>query len=196
MLIIIGLIILVAALIIGVAGVLGNGGSTHPLGHGFAVLGYHVTGSAGTLFLAGIVVGAAGLFGLSLLLSGARRTSRRGSAARRSLQQSRRETAAVSQDRDDLIGQRETARASTASQLADTAPQDGPEPGAADLPRNGFHLFGRRFAPWQPAATQPGQPAPGMPGDPAAPDAQAPSPVSVPAGASASDVTTGAPASA
>ena len=70
MIIIIGLIILVAALVVGVAGVLGNGGSAHALGH-FSVLGYHVTGSAGTLFLYGIVVGAAGLLGLSLLLAGA-----------------------------------------------------------------------------------------------------------------------------
>jgi hypothetical protein len=64
---------------VGVAGVLGNGGSAHPLTY-FSVLGYHVTGSAGTLFLAGIVVGAAGLLGLSLVLAGARRTSRRDTA--------------------------------------------------------------------------------------------------------------------
>lgn len=35
--------------------------------------GYHVTGSAGTLFLYGIVVGAVGLFGLSVLLADAPR---------------------------------------------------------------------------------------------------------------------------
>jgi len=126
MIIILGLIILVAALIVGVAGVLGNGGSAHAVSH-FSVLGYHLTGSAGTLFLAGIVVGAAGLLGLSLLLAGARRTSRRGSAARRGLRQSRRETAAASQERDDLIDQRDTARASTASQPGNsTGPQDAP----------------------------------------------------------------------
>ncbi len=115
MIIILGLIILAAALIVGVAGVLGNGGSAHAVSH-FSVFGYHLTGSAGTLFLAGIVVGAAGLLGLSLLLAGARRTARRGSAARRGLRQSRRETAAVSQERDDLIDQRDTARAYAASQ--------------------------------------------------------------------------------
>ena len=54
MIIILGLIILVAALIVGMAGVLGNGGSAHAVSH-FSVLGYHLTGSAGTLFLAGIV---------------------------------------------------------------------------------------------------------------------------------------------
>ncbi len=116
MIIILGLIILIAALVVGVAGVLGNAGSAHAVSH-FSVLGYHLTGSAGTLFLSGIVIGAAGLLGLSLLLAGARRTSRRGSAARRGLRQSRRETAAVSQERDDLIDQRDTARASTASQM-------------------------------------------------------------------------------
>src|ERR1700733_8113886 len=112
--IILGLIILIAAVVAGVAGVLANSGSGHPLTHHFAVLGYHVTGSTGTLFLSGIVVGALGLLGLSLLLAGARRTSRRGHEARPGLPQPRRETAAVSQDRDDLLGQRETARAGAA----------------------------------------------------------------------------------
>ena len=75
------------------AGVLTNSGSGHALTRGFEVFGYHVTGSTGTLFLCGIVVGAAGMLGLSLLLAGARRTSRRGREARRGLHQSRRETA-------------------------------------------------------------------------------------------------------
>ena len=88
----------------------------------FAVFGYHVTGSTGTLFLYGIVVGAIGVAGLCLLLAGARRTSRRGSAARRELRQSRQETAAVSRDRDDLLDQRDTARAYTASALGNAAP--------------------------------------------------------------------------
>ena len=115
MIIILGLIIVIAAVIIGVAGVLGNHGPAHALPHDFAVFGYHVTGSTGTLFLAGMVSGAAAILGLSLLLAGARRTSRRGSAARRGLRESRQETAAVRQDRDDLISQRDTARAYTAS---------------------------------------------------------------------------------
>ena len=66
MIIIIGLVILIAAVIAGVAGVLSNGGSGHALTHPFAVFGYHVTGSTGTLFLYGIVVGALALFGLSV----------------------------------------------------------------------------------------------------------------------------------
>ncbi len=76
MIIVIGLVILIAAVVAGVAGVLSNSGSGHALTHPFAVFGYHVTGSTGTLFLYGIVVGALGLLGLSLLLAGARRTSR------------------------------------------------------------------------------------------------------------------------
>src|ERR1039458_6590697 len=136
--IIIGLVILIAAVVAGVAGVLSNSGSGHPLTHHFAVLGYHVTGSTGTLFLYGIVVGALALLGLSLLLVGARRTSRRGREARRGLTRSRRETATVTQDRDDLLDQRDTARTYTASTLGDGdgSPRDGRDPGRRD-PRAG-----------------------------------------------------------
>ena len=128
MIVVIGLVILVAAVIAGVAGVLSNGGSGHALTHPFAVFGYHVTGSTGTLFLYGIVVGAVALFGLSLLLAGARRTSRRGRAARQGLKRSRRETAAASQDRDDLLDEREAARASTASTPGNGSRGVGPDP--------------------------------------------------------------------
>jgi hypothetical protein len=152
MIIIVGLVILVAAGVAGVAGVLANSGHAHALTHGFAVFGYHVTGSTGTLFLYGIVIGALGMLGLSLLLAGARRTSRRGREARRGLQQSRRETAAVSSDRDDLLGQRGTAGTYTASTLgSDTAgsgSRNGGRPGW-------FRLSWRRRATRQPAAPQP-----------------------------------------
>jgi hypothetical protein len=166
MIVILGLIILLAAVIIGAAGVLGNAGSAHALGHGFAVFGYHVTGSTGTLFLYGIVVGAAALAGLSLLLAGARRTSRRGSAARRGLRQSRQETAAVSQDRDDLIGQRDTARGYTASSLGNGTSSADPHPGPVGRPPARLRMFGRRAAPRHAAETpEPpaGQPAADVP---------------------------------
>jgi hypothetical protein len=158
MIIIIGLVILIAAVVAGAAGVLSNSGSGHPLSHPFAVLGYHVTGSTGTLFLYGIVVGALGLLGLSLLLAGARRTSRRGREARRGLSRSRRETAAVSRDRDDLIDQRDTARAYTASDLANGPAADGRDPGAGTDGGRGskWHLFGAR-----PASAQ--APSPSVP---------------------------------
>ena len=113
MVVVAGLILLIAALVVGVAGVLTNAGSGHQLTQGFAVFGYHVTGSTGTLFLYGIVVGAIALLGLTLLLAGARRTSRRGRAARRGLKQSRLETDAAIGRRDELVRERDTARAQT-----------------------------------------------------------------------------------
>jgi hypothetical protein len=197
MIIILGLIILVAAVVVGVAGVLGNGGA-HGLAHGFSVLGYHVT-SSGTVFLYGIAVGAVALSGLWLLLAGVRHTSRRGRAARRGLRQSQRETAesrqetaAVSKDRDDLIGQRDTARAYTASTLANGTPPGNDAPPGHDAPPAGLdpsqddgrrdrpRLFGRRPASRQsgtaPAEPGAGQPAPGVPAGAPAPDVPAGAP--------------------
>src|SRR6202020_156450 len=93
--VLVGLIVLFVAVIVGTVGVLGNAGGTHPLAENFSVLGYHVTGSTGTLFLSGIVVGAVGLLGLSVLLAGARRSAVRGRDARRDLARSQREPASV-----------------------------------------------------------------------------------------------------
>jgi uncharacterized membrane protein len=109
MIVLVGLVILVAATTVAIAGVLGNDGHSHALAHGFSVFGYHVTGSNGSLFLSGIVVGAIALVGLSLLLAGSLHASRSGSAARRGLRESRRETATANQDRDDLINERDSA---------------------------------------------------------------------------------------
>ena len=176
MLVIFGLIIVVAAVIVGAAGVLGNDGGAHGVAHGFSVLGYHVNGS-GTVFLYGIAVGAIGLFGLWLLLAGARRTARRGRNARRGLRQSRRETAAVSKDRDGLIGQRDTARADTASALASLAPgsRSGPsaDQGHQVNPDKRRRIRPRLSGRWDAAASQAGTPqAPSADPDPLA--AQAP----------------------
>ena len=169
MIIVLGLVVVVAAVVVGVAGVLGNRGIGHALVHPFSVLGYHVTGSEGRLFLYGMVVGAVGVAGLSLLLAAARRTSRRGSDARRSLRQSREETAVVSRDRDDLLDQRETARAYTASALGDSTPHGDSPPGPDDSRRGRPRLFGRWPAPRQAAAvpTEPlnGQVVPDVPAD-------------------------------
>ena len=193
MIIILGLVILVAAVVAGVAGVLANGGHAHAVTH-FAVFGYHVTGSTGTLFLYGIITGALAMAGLSMLLAGARRTSRRGRDARRGLAQSRRETAAVSADRDDLRGQRDTARAYTASTLGDdgtarngtarngTAP-NGTDPGLR-RPSLSERLFARLPAPPQ-AAPQPdalaSQAPAAQPEPPAGPAAAVPAGTSAPA---------------
>jgi hypothetical protein len=179
-----------------VAGVLSNGGSGHALAHGFAVFGYHVTGSTGTLFLYGIVVGAVALAGLSVLLAGARRTSRRGRDARRGLARSRRETAAVRADRDDLRGQRDTARAYTASALGDdgaapngTAP-NGTSPNGTDPDSRGPSRFARLFAhrpasPQTDPQTHPQTDALASQGPAAQPEPPADQAATVPAGASA-----------
>jgi hypothetical protein len=72
MIVVIGLVILFVAVMVAVTGRLTDAGGTHD---SFAVLGYHVTGSTGTSFLFGIVVGAGVLLSLSLLLTGARRNA-------------------------------------------------------------------------------------------------------------------------
>lgn len=100
MIVIVGLVVLLAVVIVGVTGVLTNAGPAHPLTENFVVFGYHVTGSTGTLFLFGIVVGAVGMLGMSVLLAGARRTAGRGRDARRELKSSQRETALLNQDGD------------------------------------------------------------------------------------------------
>ena len=143
MIIVLGLVILVAAVVVGVAAVLSNGGHGHALVHGFSVFGYHVTGSTGRLFLYGVVVGAIAVFGLGLLLSGARRTSRRGHVARGELKASRRETVAVSQDRDSLLDQRDDARADTSAALRTNASTDDQRQFAPAAGRR-RHLFGHR----------------------------------------------------
>ena len=106
------------------------------------------------------MVGAAGLLGLSLLLAAARRTARRGNAARRRLRQSRRETAAATQQRDDLINERDTARADNAANLTNGAVAQNSQLGQ-DHDRGGrLRVLRRRFAPVQLAESPDGPPAP------------------------------------
>jgi hypothetical protein len=156
--IILGLVVLIAAVVVGVTGVMGNRGLSHALVHPFSVFGYHVTGSEGRLFLYGIVIGAVGVAGLSLLLAAARHTFRRGSDARRDLRQSRQETTDVSRDRDDLLDQRETARAYAAGVPGDGAPVGDVRPGQDDSRGSRLNPFGRRPAHQRPAAEPPEPP--------------------------------------
>lgn len=135
MIVILGLILVVLATLVGLVGVLDNAGSGHELTGGFSVLGFDVTGSTGELFLYGIVVGAIGMLGLSMLLAGSVRTARRGRVARTELKESRRETAMVSRDRDDLLHQREADHAHqeadvrhTAAPTGDGSPGSGADP--------------------------------------------------------------------
>ena len=98
MLVILGLILLLAAVVVGVTGVLTNAGSAHLLTDHFAVFGYHVTGSTGTLLLYGMVIGAVAGIGLAVLLAGARRAASRGRGARRELERTRHDTVAETSD--------------------------------------------------------------------------------------------------
>ncbi|RPF37364.1 hypothetical protein [Streptomyces sp. TLI_185] len=141
--IILGLVILVAAVVIGVAGVLSNSGSAHEFTGGFSVFGVDVTGSTGTLFLWGIVVGAAGLLGLSLILTSTRRTARRARTARRGLKPSRRESAAAERERGGPTNEPDTARTQTAQAEKDDADPAGP----VERPRHKQHWLHRRAAP-------------------------------------------------
>jgi amino acid transporter len=118
MLVVLGLILLVAAVVVGLTGVVTNADSAHTLTNDFSIFGFDAGGSTGTLFLYGIVVGAIGIIGLGLLLAGARRSSRRGQDARRGLKQSRQETAAAIQERDNMADQRDAARAEGSSRPA------------------------------------------------------------------------------
>lgn len=142
MILILGLIILIAAIIVGLAGIFGNAGAGHGLGAGgdFSIFGYHVTGSTGNLFLWGVIVGAIALFGLTLVMLGARRSARRSAQTKRELGSSRREAAVVDRERDDLIKQRDTAR-------AETRDPAGTDTGVTEPRRTRGHWFGHRAAP-------------------------------------------------
>ncbi|WP_121417038.1 hypothetical protein [Streptomyces sp. NBC_00271] len=148
MIVILGLIIFIAAVVVGVAGVLTNSASGHELTGGFSVFGHEMIGSTGTLFLYGIVVGAAALFGLILLLTGVRRrSSRRGSVSRRGLRQSRGDTASAGRGgRDDLVDQREPARADNANTRGNDSLHGDRTPASNSGRRSRRHLFGHRSA--------------------------------------------------
>jgi hypothetical protein len=146
MIVIVGLVVLLVAVIVGFTGVLTNAGPTHPLTENFSVLGYHVTGSTGTLFLFGIVIGAVATLGLSVLLAGVRRSAGRGRDARHERKNSQRETELLNRDRE-----RQPVGAATGSPV---------NPRAATTRRDRVPLLGRwrRRAPRMataPTSTQP-----------------------------------------
>jgi len=144
MIVIVGLVVLLVAVIVGFTGVLTNAGPAHPLTENFSLFGYHVTGSTGTLFLSGIVVGAVAMLGLSVLLAGARRTAGRGRDARHELTRSQRETAFLNQERDQRLEHQQdgTTTGSTVN----------PQP--APTRRTKASLFGRWSRHRQPAGTE------------------------------------------
>ena len=100
MIALVGLVVLIAAVVAGVAAVTGNIGQSHLLTTDFNIFNQHYTGSAGEVFAAGIVVGAVGAIGVALLLAGSLTTTRRHWATRRELRRSRREVNATRRDLD------------------------------------------------------------------------------------------------
>ena len=143
MIVIVGLVVLLVAVIVGFTGVLTNAGAAHPLTENFSVFGYHVTGSTGTLFLFGIVIGAVGMLGLSVLLAGARRTAGRGRDARHELERSQRETEFLNRDRDQRLEHQQVGAATGAPV----------NPQAATTRRNRVPLLGRWSRGRQPTGT-------------------------------------------
>ncbi|MCC3314167.1 hypothetical protein [Nocardia africana] len=98
MIVFIGLIILFAALVVGIAAALANSGDTHVLASEFTVFGAHFTPTQNELFAAGAAVGAVGMLGLGIVLSGAFSSARRHAEIRRELRHSRREMSATRKD--------------------------------------------------------------------------------------------------
>jgi hypothetical protein len=143
MIVVIGLIVLLVAVIVGFTGVLTNAGAPHSLTENFSLFGYHVTGSTGTLFLSGIVVGAVAMLGLSILLAGARRTAGRGRDSRHELQRSQRETAFLNQERDQRLEHEQ----------ADPATGAAVSPQRTTTVRNRIPLLGRFSRGRQPDTT-------------------------------------------
>ncbi|MES9552794.1 MULTISPECIES: hypothetical protein [unclassified Streptomyces] len=147
MIAILGLIILIVAVVVAVAGVVTNGGSAHQLTDGFSVFGYHVTGSTGTLFLYGLVVGALAVFGLSLFMGAVRRSSRRSRTARSPRHERGRTDREPIAERDGATGPHETGRTDTAP-VRGSGPRHDDRPAAQDGGRRSrWHLLGHRSAP-------------------------------------------------
>jgi hypothetical protein len=89
--IVIGFILLIAALVVGAAAVSANIGTTHPLTSGFGVFGHIFSGSTGMLFLGGIAVGAVGMLGLSLTFNRSWHSARGHAVTRRELRKAQRQ---------------------------------------------------------------------------------------------------------
>lgn len=132
MIVIIGLIVLIAAVVVAVAGVATNSGSSHPLGDNFEIFGQHLTSaSTGQLFLSGIVIGIVGMLGLNMLLGAFSRRLASG-GMRRQLKATQRESEILRVDRDRLTKQldeeraaklpNETRRMGDATQSVETPP--------------------------------------------------------------------------
>ena len=127
MIVIVGLVVLLAAVIVGFIGVLSNAGAAHPLTENFAVFGYHITGRPARCSSLGSWSARWRCSDCAVLLAGARRTAGRGRDARHELKRSQREEAAVAEP-----GPRPTPRTAPAGRRGH---RPTGEPGARRRPR-------------------------------------------------------------
>ena len=103
------LLLLAAAAIVALVGVLANVGGAHALNSDFSLFGYHLHGSTGQLLLIGVIVGAVGMLGLTMLLAGLGRGFSRRATTRRELKQTRRQADSLHEERQTLAHQLEEA---------------------------------------------------------------------------------------
>jgi flagellar biosynthesis component FlhA len=113
--IVLGVLLLAVAGAVAVNAIVANSGSAHALAQDFTVFGYAVEGSAGRIFLYGIIVGVAGLLGLALLMSGLTRGARRRAATRRELKRTRQEKESLQRQKDELASELDSQRSQPGS---------------------------------------------------------------------------------
>lgn len=180
MIVLVGLLVLIVAVLVAVAGVMTNSGAGHSVGGAFTVFGQSVSGlSTGQLFLYGVVVGVVGMLGLSIL-TGAFTRRLASSGARRELRDSRRETTSARADSDRLARQLDDEHATRAEVETSTpaSPQPTPRPTPQPPPVPAPPLTSPPASPPSPPAlpTRPGRTTAQQQDQPPTPD-----PVPVPA---------------
>lgn len=144
-----GLLLLAAAVIVGLVGVFANIGGGHALNSDFTLFGYHPHGSTGQLLLIGIIIGAVGMLGLNMLLAGIGRGFTRRFSSRRELKQTRREANSLQGERENLAHQLEQERIARArieaEQAAGTLTMNTPYPAEPVPPASQPGAFGRKI---------------------------------------------------
>lgn len=177
-----GLLLLVAAVIVALVGVLANTGSAHALNSDFNLFGYHLDGSTGKLLLIGVIVGAVGMLGLNMLLAGIGRGFSRRVSNRRELKHSRRQADSLHEERNTLAHELEQERIARARTEAEqTAARDrAGNAGSVVYPALPGPVAPGTAGPGSthPGLAQPGQVGPAQPGP-----SQATQPASAQAGA-------------